>query len=763
MLLIEQSRHEMALGELEQLLIQFPEMAEAHSFRGLCLAELNRFAEAVESVQNAIHLAPDMPHAYFTASIVFDKREDLKQAEKHARTAIEIAPYQDHYFAQLANILLQNKKWQAALDTANEGLEIDPENIDCNNIRAIALMKLGRKADAGDSIQASIQKNPDNAMSHANMGWNHLERRQPHDALPCFREALRLEPGMEWARVGIIEAMKSRFFIYRWLLAFFLWTSKLSGKMLIGLILGGYFGSQFLMRWMDRQPELTIYLMPIVIAYTAFAIMTWIGSPLFNLTLWFNSFGRMALSKEEKRVSLAICVLVAISLFFVGTWFFSRELVHLIAALGIALTMPTVSTVYQSDQGWPRAVHWLYLLLLLSLALIVVTAVSGLFLLDKGRLYEGVESIAFVSSFPLILSGFLSQFAVPFLILIRPRRDSRSGRLVWLIGGPILAFGLMVVVGLSGLVFLAGLTRESEVDTIPLRLKLTMLKPSVSESAKQLNAYSKPIENLNFQVVGDYYMESSSPARIRYLLDAENHCLVEVTEILPAKKFMRAFSVLDQNGRLFSVTDHPDDSMMPVPSDWVRENVSPTTSAEEMLLRLNKMTAGIDRREIVRDSIVETAGEIYAKMVDQLCASGGLKPEKIQKILADQKMPISDAHAALLCRNWNEKLAEAVDQFLLDELIEERPELETQRDKLHCVHRLKGIFGAARIMDPDVSKISDRIRNLTRAVDSDKASDYPDAIADIFDTTRFEKIDRRESPLTADIYLRKKTETPSRD
>ena len=62
------------------------------------------------------------------------------------------------------------------------------------------------------------------------MGWTLLHDGDPRKAMGHFREALRLDPGMEWARAGIVEAMKARSLIYRIFLSYFLFMNRLSGN-----------------------------------------------------------------------------------------------------------------------------------------------------------------------------------------------------------------------------------------------------------------------------------------------------------------------------------------------------------------------------------------------------------------------------------------------------------------------------------------------------------------------------------------------------
>ena len=57
-------------------------------------------------------------------------------------------------------------------------------------------------------------------------------------ALEHFREALRLNPSLEWARAGLVEALKARYPVYGLLLRYFLWMSTLSRRAQWAVILG---------------------------------------------------------------------------------------------------------------------------------------------------------------------------------------------------------------------------------------------------------------------------------------------------------------------------------------------------------------------------------------------------------------------------------------------------------------------------------------------------------------------------------------------
>lgn len=88
---------------------------------------------------------------------------------------------------------------------------------------------------------------------------------------------------MDFARAGIVEAMKSKNWFYALMLRYFLWMGRLSSTAQWMIILGGYFGYQGLLRLAKEYPKLAPWIIPILIAYVIFALMTWIAPHLFNL------------------------------------------------------------------------------------------------------------------------------------------------------------------------------------------------------------------------------------------------------------------------------------------------------------------------------------------------------------------------------------------------------------------------------------------------------------------------------------------------
>ena len=436
--LIRQGRHKMALDELNQVLAGNPDYADAHCLYAVCQTVLKNYEAAMESAGRALALAPDRAYPYYTAAIVNDERNDLPEAERYVRKAIEIDPSDEDNFSLLASILLQQKQWSEALSAAETGLRINPEDIDCHNVYAMAMTKLGRKSDAQNAIESALRRDPDRAISHANLGWSHLENRNQEEAFKSFREALRLDPEMEWARQGILEAMKSQFFLYRWLLQFFLWMGKLEGRSVWGIILAGYIGTRVASGIIANYPVTSYVLMPLIVLYFAFCALTWVGGPVFNMILRFHPFGKLVLSDQERKTSTMVAIILGVAMSLLAMFLFISEPMMLVLAAGIGLMIVPVSSYENVPEGWPQVFAKLNIGVMSYFAILGLGALVFYFLSSTDNQIKTAGVLIFVSGVGLIALGIAGMFGMNFLARTNPRRDA-STSWAWWTGGIISA------------------------------------------------------------------------------------------------------------------------------------------------------------------------------------------------------------------------------------------------------------------------------------------------------------------------------------
>jgi tetratricopeptide (TPR) repeat protein len=342
--LIHLERYKEAEKELRSVLSQDPNHTEALALISICLAEQNKLDEAMKAIGSAISMEPDNDYYLYLQSMFFFKADKLKDAEKFILNAIAFHPRNADYFGLLAAIKLQQKEWQQALDNANQGLAIDPDNLQCLNSRSTALFKLDKKEEAYATIREALTQDPESDYTHTNIGWSLLEKGDHKKALEHFREALKANPDSQYAKSGLVEALKARYWFYRIFMKYAFWISNFGGKAQWAIILGLYFGIKYLGRLADNNPELAIFLNPIIYLYIAFAISTWIITPLSNLFLRLNVYGRYALTEEQTTSSNFVGVALVIGLTGFGLFLFNDETVYLLMGLyGITMMIPLAS------------------------------------------------------------------------------------------------------------------------------------------------------------------------------------------------------------------------------------------------------------------------------------------------------------------------------------------------------------------------------------------------------------------------------------
>jgi len=419
LLLQQQGRHDGAEAEFRQHLALEPEDAFAHAALAISLLDLGRRADAEATARRAIGLGPDIAFAHYALARVLSDRNREAEADSAIGEALRLEPDDADYHAFAAAIALDRGRWPQALEAAEQALAFDPEHVTANNLRAMALVKLGRKSEAGATLETALARDPEDALSHANRGWTLLHERQRDRAMEHFREALRLEPGNDWARVGLVEAIKAGNPVYAVVLGYFLWMQRLSPGARWGMLIGGYFGFRIVGNLARSNPALAPWLLPVQIAYIAFALLTWLAVPLFNTLLFFHPVGRHALAADQRwqaRLTTA-CVVPALGALaiWLGAGMEGRSLV---AALVFGLLALPVAAVHQCQRGWPRwAMGGIA-------AVLAITGLAALAILLPGdsplTSQAGHAGRALLGFF--LLASFASQWIANGLMGVRPKR-----------------------------------------------------------------------------------------------------------------------------------------------------------------------------------------------------------------------------------------------------------------------------------------------------------------------------------------------------
>lgn len=224
---------------LRKLVEEDPDDTASRSLLALCLLELEHLDEATEQARIAVEREPDSAYCHWVLGLVLAERGRWKQALPEAEAAVRLDPESADFLALLARIHLARDQRDQALRFTDRGLEDDPDHPECLNLRALVLHQAGRGYESEQAFVDAGALSPENAFARAGRGWAALQQgRAPDAALAHFHHALQIDPSSEWAREGLLAALKARSPVYRGMLRYFLWMNSLPPKVRLVVVAG---------------------------------------------------------------------------------------------------------------------------------------------------------------------------------------------------------------------------------------------------------------------------------------------------------------------------------------------------------------------------------------------------------------------------------------------------------------------------------------------------------------------------------------------
>lgn len=370
-LLIGQDR----ASEAEKILLSVhAEMSDSALVKYLlseCRFMQQDYKTALEYINDAIGLNPEDPDYFAQKANILNHKNHDKEAFENIEIAIGLSPENPVFWGMKAAFFYDDRQYEKALNAADEGLSHDPEQSICLNIRSLSLAKLNRLEEANETIQDTLRSNPNNSFTYASQGHIALQNGKPKEALELFREALRIDPASNYAKAGLVESLKSRFFIYRWFYRFFDWMGRQNNSIQWIFIIGIFIARRLSSYMAQKMPDLAPVFDIITGILIAFIFLTWIIVPLSNLLLRLNTYGKYALDKDQITSSnwTGILLLLALILYISGL-IFKSEMLELFSLMVLLTTLP-VNCIYNFKyRPEAKQVYWF------SIAVILLGFVS---------------------------------------------------------------------------------------------------------------------------------------------------------------------------------------------------------------------------------------------------------------------------------------------------------------------------------------------------------------------------------------------------
>jgi len=192
-----------------------------------------------------------------------------------------------------------------------------------------------------------------------------------------FREALKLDPNFTYAQSGMLEALKANNIFYRLFLQYSFWMGNLTSKYQWGVIIGFFIGFRLLRALAAGNENLRPYLTPIIILLALIMFSTWIITPVSNLFLRLNKYGKHLLGKQEKMSAnfVGISFLIFIS-GLLAYMLLGDEKYLPVAVFGFAMMLPC-SSMFSPSKNKHALVIYTIAMALVGLGSIFITFQSG--------------------------------------------------------------------------------------------------------------------------------------------------------------------------------------------------------------------------------------------------------------------------------------------------------------------------------------------------------------------------------------------------
>ncbi|MCB0687302.1 MAG: tetratricopeptide repeat protein [Saprospiraceae bacterium] len=327
--LLRHGKTDEAIKRLHTHLAEHPDDLHARYLLAWAFYLSHKLVDARTAAEGLFAEDPEQPHLINLLAEIDLAEEKYEAAETKARFLIgsdadHVAPY-----LLLARIKFLQRNYDAALIHVDKALEIDPENKEALNLKVRISDTLGQYEMAQKSIDELLQLDPENPTTLANLGLQKLNEGKITESLELFAQALAIQPTNMLARHGMMEALKSKFWIYRLFYHYQKFVSRLSAKNSWVLIIGTYLAARVIGGLAEASNgNLQIILNTLVVLMALTFFLSWVINPLLNLVLSQNKYGKLLLDDREKKMakltgaSMLIAILSFAGYFLVGYYRF---------------------------------------------------------------------------------------------------------------------------------------------------------------------------------------------------------------------------------------------------------------------------------------------------------------------------------------------------------------------------------------------------------------------------------------------------------
>jgi tetratricopeptide (TPR) repeat protein len=193
--LLELNRGAEALPHLREAVRLYPGYGEAYGNIGLLEARAGHLAEAEAAYVQAARLAPDKAVAYLNLGVLYAGTNRPQQAEQAYLQALSLNPDSPDAYFNLGLLYAGAGRPEEAVAIYREGISHAADNLDLRRNLALLLTQLGSPAEAVEQYLNWIRLEPQSAQAHNNLANALVRLGRPQQAVEHYQQAIRLDAG----------------------------------------------------------------------------------------------------------------------------------------------------------------------------------------------------------------------------------------------------------------------------------------------------------------------------------------------------------------------------------------------------------------------------------------------------------------------------------------------------------------------------------------------------------------------------------------
>ena len=171
--------------------------------------------KAIEDYDQVIKLDPQSYDAYVARGVCSATLQRYDAALADFDKAVNVNPKGSAALMQRGSLHLDRKEWQQAVDDLQRAADLNPDVVELHDKLEVAVDQLKRNSKLGVVAKASIDGAtpgatptlPTDVGALISMGYKYLTDDNAQDAIVCFAEAIRKQPGNDQARKYLAYAL----------------------------------------------------------------------------------------------------------------------------------------------------------------------------------------------------------------------------------------------------------------------------------------------------------------------------------------------------------------------------------------------------------------------------------------------------------------------------------------------------------------------------------------------------------------------------